>query len=353
MSNYTRRLPVYLLLDCSESMAGEAFTAQSRGLSTMMTELRSDPMALETAAVSLITFASSARQLVPLTDVLQLEPYRVPKLRLGSGTALGAALELWEQCVSREVVKNTPERKGDFKPLCFILTDGEPTDKWEKAADRIRTTVCGKQANVIAVGCGPDADLEKLRRITEVVVSMKGADEASFSRFFKWVSASVSTTSQALERGGEKGINLPNLPPEHLEVSRGDAERPAPVADRYLFLHGRCSKNGGLAIVRFAKEGKSGLFGLGKPVYKGVAAHPVDDFDFESGPGGKGLSLSSDAIQAPPPCPYCQNPLWGMCRNRHWHCCPALTGAITLTCPWCHTTDKYGMSSFGMSGAAG
>ena len=63
-----RRLPVYLLLDTSGSMHGEPIEAVKNGVQTLLTTLKQDPYALETAYVSVITFDSSARQAVPLTD---------------------------------------------------------------------------------------------------------------------------------------------------------------------------------------------------------------------------------------------------------------------------------------------
>src|SRR5215204_4087287 len=115
----------------------------------------------------------------------------MPRLKMGSGTALGGALRLWLECMNREVIRTTAEQKGDFKPICFLLTDGEPTDSWESDADQMRTTVVGKKANLIAVACGPDVDVIKLPRITETVLVLKQAEPAAFAEFFKWVSASV------------------------------------------------------------------------------------------------------------------------------------------------------------------
>lgn len=44
-----RRLPIYLLLDTSGSMANEPIEAVKNGLKTMLSSLRQDPHALETA----------------------------------------------------------------------------------------------------------------------------------------------------------------------------------------------------------------------------------------------------------------------------------------------------------------
>src|SRR5262249_60236636 len=85
-----------------------------------------------------------------------------------TGTSLGAALKLLVKCLQREVVKSTPTQKGDYKPLVFMLTDGQPTDDWEPAAEAIRRANNPKIANIYAIGCGPDVDPAVLRQVTHI-----------------------------------------------------------------------------------------------------------------------------------------------------------------------------------------
>ena len=68
MEGYGRRLPVYLLLDCSGSMSGEPIEAVRQGIATLISDLQGDPQALETAYLSVITFDSSAQQVVVVPD---------------------------------------------------------------------------------------------------------------------------------------------------------------------------------------------------------------------------------------------------------------------------------------------
>ncbi|MCA9071556.1 MAG: VWA domain-containing protein, partial [Planctomycetaceae bacterium] len=131
MSASLRRLPIYLVLDCSESMAGEAIQEMSRGVDTMIDTLLSDPLALETAYISVITFSSYAKQVVPLTELME---FQRPPLSVRTGTALGSALQTVEVCIEREVRRTTATQKGDYKPLVILITDGDPTDDWEDAA---------------------------------------------------------------------------------------------------------------------------------------------------------------------------------------------------------------------------
>lgn len=208
-----RRLPVYLVLDTSGSMRGEPITGVGDGVNLLLSILRRDPNALEMAFVSVIIFDDTARQIVPLTELVD---FRMPTLTVDRGlTAMGAALKLTAERVSAEVVRTTPERKGDWLPLVFIMTDGEPTDEWEAGLAVFKAAVKG---TVVACGAGADADTWVLKQITENVVETATLDQAAMAAFFKWVSASVTTVSQQIDRGaptyGGSLTDLPPLPPE-------------------------------------------------------------------------------------------------------------------------------------------
>ena len=99
-----RRLPVYLVLDTSGSMSGEPIEAVKNGVQVLVSTLRQDPYALETVYLSIITFDSSARQLVPLTE---LTMFQIPDIESQGSTVFGEALSLLATTVSTEVKKTT------------------------------------------------------------------------------------------------------------------------------------------------------------------------------------------------------------------------------------------------------
>lgn len=208
-----RRLPVYLLIDTSGSMFGEPIQAVENGLKVLVSTLRSDPYALETAYLSVITFDNSARQIVPLTELAQ---FQEPQLNATGCTALGEALSLLSDRVDQEVTKTTPMKKGDWKPLVFIMTDGEPTDDLRKGIDDMKKRKFGM---VVACAAGPNANTDTLKKITECVVQLDTADSATIKAFFKWVSASVSSGSQKVEETGGEANTLSELPPPPPEVN--------------------------------------------------------------------------------------------------------------------------------------
>lgn len=208
-----RRLPVYLVLDTSGSMAGEPIEAVKNGVQTLVAALRSDPYALETAYLSVITFDSTARQLVPLTE---LPLFQMPDIQAQGTTALGDALALVASRAEQEVQRSTAEVKGDWKPLVFLMTDGEPTDDLQRGVQQFARQKFGM---VIACAAGPNANTSILKQITDSVVQLDTADSATIKSFFKWVSASISSGSQKVETGGSEMSALSELPPPPPEVT--------------------------------------------------------------------------------------------------------------------------------------
>ena len=208
-----RRLPVYLLLDCSGSMYGEPIEAVKNGVQVLVSTLRQDPYALETAYLSIITFDSSAKQVTPLTE---LSAFQQPNIEANGCTALGEALSLLSTRVDQEVTKTTPEQKGDWKPLVFIMTDGVPTDDINKGLAEFKKRKFGM---VVACAAGQGADTNLLKQITECVVQLDTADSATIKSFFKCVSASVSAGSMKVEETASDMNTMSELPPPPPEVN--------------------------------------------------------------------------------------------------------------------------------------
>lgn len=208
MSDFTRRLPVYLLLDCSGSMSGEPIEAVRQGVKMLLSELRGDPQALETAYLSIITFASSAQQISPLTELMLVKE---PTINAGGATALGGALRVLMDCVQKEVRQSTETQKGDWRPLVFILTDGEPTDtaEFEEMLSLIKQAKLG---NIIACAAGSRANTAHLKRITDSVLMMNSLSADDMAKFFAWVSGSVKMSSKSVDAKPGAPIELPPPP---------------------------------------------------------------------------------------------------------------------------------------------
>jgi len=336
-----RRLPVYVLIDCSESMAGEPMEAVQKGLAAMLSSLRKNPYALETVVMSIITFDAYAKQIVPLTELCS---FNVPSLSIKPGTSLGAALRLLAERIKREVHRTTAETKGDFRPIVFLLTDGQPTDAWEEAAAALKT-VKPKLANIYAIGCGEDVDFHVLNEITDIAYHIRAVTSEMIAKFFIWMSASVQSMSQgadgplSLEKspfadsGGFDLIDPDNLPFRH----------DAPLQ---VFLHSRCEKTKKFYMIRYA-------FLAEQQVYLAKAVHPLPDDFFSSG-GAVPPPISSELLYGTIPCPFCGNETWCQCGNCGQIFCVTSAAVSSVTCPSCQSVLSVSSSdSFNVSRSSG
>lgn len=194
-------------------MYGEPIEAVKNGVQTLISTLRNDPYARETAYISIITFDSSAQQITPLTE---LASFQQPNIQANGCTVLGEALELLSKKIDSEIVKTTAEVKGDWRPLVFIMTDGTPTDDITQGLNAFKRRKCGM---VVACAAGQGANVNTLKQITENVVQLDNADSATIKAFFKWVSASISTSSKSVEETSAETTTMSELPPPPPEVN--------------------------------------------------------------------------------------------------------------------------------------
>ena len=342
-----RRLPVFLLIDVSESMVGDSLYQLERGLLDIARTLRTNPYALETAWLSVIVFAGKPRTLTPLTEIAMFQP---PELPIGGGTGLGAALDHLMAEIDRNVVRTTAETKGDWKPLVFLLTDGHPTDDATGAIARWRQDYA-RRANLIAVSIGGGADHALLSQLTEHVIIFNDAAPNAFERFINWVSMSVQAQSRSVDAAGDLGP---------VSLAKGDADLIAPlrdpqsgepatgVDDRYAVLVAKCAESQHPYLIKFERMRAgmetgdarlSGLFYQDK--YQLRTTVPVKNsyFDLSGGDGGSGQKISSDDLIGAPGCPHCAAQYgMAMCGCGGVHC---VRGEGESVCPWCDNTAYY------------
>jgi uncharacterized protein YegL len=181
-----RRLPIYLVLDCSQSMAGEPVAAVRNGVTALVADLKTDSQALETAWISVIVFASDAWQSVPLTELVSF-PSIFPIVDSADESALGAALIILDRAIDSELTRRTAVKLGDYCPLVVILIDGMPSDDWESAARLLLQR--HKLGGMCLLATGPQLSASKL---VASVPGIVGADLSNsqpdlLKSFFTWL----------------------------------------------------------------------------------------------------------------------------------------------------------------------
>ena len=191
-------------------MTGEPIESVKVGLEAMLSSLRGDPFALESANISIITYDREVKVILPLTP---LEDIQLPEITCPESgpTNMGAALKTLCEQIDSEVHLSTPTQKGDWMPLLFLMTDGKPSDimEYNEAIPEVKKR---KFATIVACAAGSKAKTEPLQQLTDQVYTLDTMDKSSFSQFFKWVSSSIGVGNRSI--GATSDLILPPPPEE-------------------------------------------------------------------------------------------------------------------------------------------
>lgn len=325
-----RRLPVFFVLDCSESMAGDNLNKMENGLQAIVRTLRTDPHALETVYISVIAFAGIAKTIAPLVEVVSFYP---PRLPLGGGTSLGIALEMLMVEIDKAVIKTTADRKGDWKPIVYLFTDGRPTDNPNFAIDRWNAQYA-KKANLIAIGLGKSADFSVLKRLTENVIVFEDADDGDFMKFINWVTASVVAQSKSVGDGSDESV----LPILDETVMRLVKEPPTQQVDEAcVTLVGRCQKTRKPYIMKYDRVNQdlsTHEFKMQVSCFEISGCYPLEEEYFAwSDTNAADLKVNTSELVGSPGCPHCGNAMaFAVCSCGKLMC---INSAEDAVCPWC------------------
>ena len=343
-----RRLPIYFLIDISESMVGEPIQQVEEGLAAIIQALKTDPHALETVFVSIIVFAGQPRTLVPLQEIVSFYP---PKFPIGSGTSLSKGLGHLMHELRTNIVKTTYEIKGDWKPIVFLFTDGVPTDDSKAAINEWKQN-WQRTANLIAVSFGNNADSHLLGELTDTVLEFKNTNPQSYKEFFKWVTDSIKTSSISIENN-EAGFELAKLDGETL--SKIDLSKSEPnkkyLDDNFVVLNGKCQNTKRPYLIKYRKTIVSSSFAdieLVTKSFRLVGAFQVDNTYFELADTKTfNHTINTDELIGGPTCPCCGNQIaFAVCSCGKIHC---IGEEETSTCPWCDNKGTYGSGDGGFN----
>lgn len=339
-----RRLPIYFLIDVSESMVGDQIQLVEDGMATIIKAIKQDPHAIETVWVSIIVFAGQAKTLVPLQEIVSFYP---PKFPIGGGTSLSKGLGHLMFELRKNTVKTTYDQKGDWKPIVFLFTDGVPTDDTKSVVSEWKQN-WAKTANLVAISFGEETDTKILSELTENVLHFKNSTEEDYKRFFKWVTDSIKTSSVSVENNAS-GFELATLDNETL--SKMDLSKTPPpnlyVDPNYVVLAAKCQNTKRPYLMKYRKFIQpSGFADLETRAYRLVGGFQVDNTYFElCDESGMETKVSSDELVGAPACPCCGNQYgFAMCVCGKIHC---IGDESMSTCPWCGNQGRYESGSGG------
>ncbi len=190
IENPEPRCPCILILDKSYSMSGDKLRALNAGISQFESEIKSDSLAAKRVEIAVVSFG-------PVTldvDFSPAQQFYAPTLEPSGNTPIGEALETALNLL--EARKSTYREAGVamYRPWVFLITDGQPTDEWRAAADRISEGEAKKSFSFFAVGVD-GANMSVLEKLsTRDPLRLKGL---MFTELFQWLSSSLSSVSRS------------------------------------------------------------------------------------------------------------------------------------------------------------
>jgi uncharacterized protein YegL len=194
VANPEPRCPCLLLLDTSGSMNGRAIAELNAGLEVFKNELASDAMAMQRVEVAVMTFGP----VQVISDFQTADLFQPPTLTATGDTPMGAAIEQGLELL--EARKTTYKQAGVsyYRPWVFLITDGGPTDAWQRAAERVRAgdSQERKAFSFFAVGV-QGADMARLAAICSPDRPPMKLQGLSFRELFSWLSSSLGGVARS------------------------------------------------------------------------------------------------------------------------------------------------------------
>jgi uncharacterized protein YegL len=201
--------PVCLVIDVSLSMDGAPIGEVNKALPDLQSAIRQDPTAGEVARISLVTFSSTARVVVPMAGIHEVS---LPTLRVESETNFAAGLR-----TAREAVEDGIRGLGTgtryYKPVVFFLSDGEhnAAEDWKPAKRRLSGGEDKYRAEIVSFGMGV-ANRAAIREVsTGHAFFAEDEDPATAVRaIIKSIIGSIKTTSGSIGSATGAALTIPS-----------------------------------------------------------------------------------------------------------------------------------------------
>jgi uncharacterized protein YegL len=204
VDNPEPRCACLLLLDNSGSMRGDPIAQLNEGLRIFRDELASDDLASKRVEIAIVTFGPVKTEL-EFTSAQQFSP---PTLSVAAHTPMGGAIETGLNLLRAR--KDAYQQGGIsyYRPWVFMITDGGPTDSWQRAAQLVREGEQARAFSFYAVGV-EGANFDVLRQIAvKEPLKLKGLQ---FRELFAWLSSSLGSVSKS-NPGEQVALTNPAAP---------------------------------------------------------------------------------------------------------------------------------------------
>ena len=192
----SRPLHFIWVVDCSGSMHGEKIGTLNHAIQSAIPEMASEARDNPNAQLLVRTLKFSSGASWVTSTPVDVEDFAWEDLTAGGVTDLGKAFEL---LAAQLTIPPMSDRA--LPPVLVLLSDGQPTDDYKPALEKLLRLPWGKKAVRIAIAIGQDVDDDLLAEFTgcrELV--LKANNPAALVKMIKWASTAASMVSAPASR---------------------------------------------------------------------------------------------------------------------------------------------------------
>jgi len=187
-----RTMVLFFVIDTSGSMDGSKIGAVNTAIEEVIPAIRevSDENADAQIKIAALEFSTGARWITSGGPV-EADKFRWNYLNAAGVTDFGAACKALNEKLSTKAFMQ--EATGSFAPAIFLLSDGEPTDSWDRELAALRQNNWFKAAVKVAIAIGDDANKDVLKEFTGTMEAvLETHNSATLKKMIKFVSVRAS-----------------------------------------------------------------------------------------------------------------------------------------------------------------
>lgn len=169
-------------------------------LKEMLNKMRHIPVLRRSALCSIVTFSQFADCEMEFTDLSDISPYTIERLKVGSDvTNVSKGIEMALERLDRYTRDARNAGNDSYKPVLIFMSDGNPTDgaQADKAGRAVRDRSENGTLKVVPIAIG-GADESWLRRLSKGNEVYRMNNDAEYRRVFDLITRRVEYAASVI-----------------------------------------------------------------------------------------------------------------------------------------------------------
>lgn len=193
-----KSMVLFFMIDCSGSMGGTKIGTVNSVMEELIPEIRGIGGADADIKLAVLKFSGGSEWMY--SEPISVDEFEWSPLDAENVTDLGSAFSELSAKLSRNEFMSSPSLS--FAPVMILMSDGYPTDNFEKGLAELQQNKWYSAGIKAAVAIGEDADLDILARFTgspdSVVTAHNGEALAKLIKFVAVTSSQIGSRSVRL-----------------------------------------------------------------------------------------------------------------------------------------------------------